>query len=146
MQLAAEIRYPFLDLRLVRYLLRLPQIPWAIEKSLLRVAMKGLLPPQILRRPKAPLAGNPWAALLPPAPSRWWDEYLIPAPGLEEFVDVEVAKATLATVSRHAQARNQHTDIDILRSSLRPIGLNLWLRQTACARFNAADQVHQEVT
>jgi asparagine synthase (glutamine-hydrolysing) len=146
MQLAAEIRYPFLDLRLARFLMRLPQIPWAVEKSLLRVAMKGLLPRQILRRPKAPLAGNPWAMLLPPAPTRWWEEYLTPAPGLEEFVDVEVAMATLATVSRQTQGKNQHGDIDILRSSLRPIGLNLWLRQPAWAKFNLADHDYQEVT
>jgi asparagine synthase (glutamine-hydrolysing) len=145
MQLAAEVRYPFLDLRLARYLLRLPPIPWATEKSLLRVAMRGVLPGRVLRRPKTPVAGNPWAPLLPPADTSWWDEYLIPAPGLEAFVDVAVAKATLARVVRKTQAINEHKDIDMLRSSLRPIGLNLWLRQTACATFNPAVSTLREV-
>jgi asparagine synthase (glutamine-hydrolysing) len=139
MQLAAEARYPFMDLRVVRYLLRLPPIPWAVEKNVLRIAMKGVLPRQILCRPKAPLAGNPWAALVPPAHTLWWEPYLLQAPELERFVDVECAKATLATVVRDAQATHHHRDIDILRLSLQPVSLSLWLRHTACAKIRAAD-------
>ena len=146
MRLAAEIRYPFLDLRLARYLLRLPSIPWGPEKSLLRVAMKGALPRQILRRRKAPLAGNPWAALLPQPHTAWWSEYLVPAPRLGAFVDVKAAAATIAKVARETQARNEHKDIDALRSSLRPLSLNVWLRQNACVNVNAAGQLQQEVT
>jgi asparagine synthetase B (glutamine-hydrolysing) len=137
MQLAAEIRYPFLDVRLARYLLRLPPIPWGPEKSLLRVAMKGVLPEKILRRRKAPLAGNPWAALLPSAQQAWWKPYMSPAPPLEDFVDVDVATATLAGVTRAAQATNRHSDVDRLRSSLRPMSLNLWLRQPAYTRVHS---------
>lgn len=144
MRLAAEIRFPFLDLRLARYLLRLPGIPWGVEKSLLRVAMKGLLPREILRRPKAPLAGNPWAALVPPADSAWWEQALVPAPGMPEFVDVKAVRATLASVLRRVHDRNEHNDIDILRLSLRPISLNLWLRQNARAAFRLAHPVLQE--
>lgn len=138
MQLAAEIRYPFLDLRLARYLLRLPGIPWGPEKSLLRVAMKGILPGKILRRRKAPVAGNPWARLVPPATTAWWVPYLAPAPELEQFVDVSSAKVTLARVLKNVQSKNAHADIDMLRSSLRPLSLNLWLRHTAHARFSSA--------
>jgi hypothetical protein len=92
------------------------------------------------------VAGNPWAPLLPPADTSWWDEYLIPAPGLEVFVDVGVAKATLARVVRKTQAINEHKDIDMLRSSLRPISLNLWLRQTACVTFSPPVSTSREVT
>jgi asparagine synthase (glutamine-hydrolysing) len=134
MQLPAEMRYPFFDVRLVRYLLRVPAMPWTTEKTLLRVAMRGILPEPILRRRKAPLAGNPWAALLPPARSAWWEPYLAPAPGFEEFVDVEAARRSLARVVERAQRSGKHRDGDDLRTSLRPIGLNIWLAQMARAR------------
>ena len=136
MQLAAEVRYPFLDLRLARYLMRVPAFPWAPEKNLLRVAMRGALPRRVLARPKAPLAGNPWALLVPPAQSRWWEPLMVPARGLEEFVDIRKANATLARVLRAAQATNDHRDIDGLLASLRPLSLNLWLRHTAHARLD----------
>ena len=98
--------------------------------------MRGVLPKQILRRSKAPLAGHPWAALLPPARTFWWEEYLVASPQLAEFVDVEVAKATLARVAPETQVRKEHEDIDVLRLSLRPISLNLWLQQTASVKFD----------
>ena len=134
MRLAAENRYPFMDVRLVRYLLRVPPIPWFAQKSLLRVGMQGVLPRTIVRRPKVPLAGNPWASLLPPTQTSWWEQYMVPAPGLEQFVDVDRANATLADIARVAQARENHQDVDILRTSLRSISLNLWLRHNAQPR------------
>jgi asparagine synthase (glutamine-hydrolysing) len=54
-----EIRYPFLDVRLVSYLLAIPPIPWCIDKQILRVAMRGTLPDLIRLRPKSPLGGDP---------------------------------------------------------------------------------------
>jgi asparagine synthase (glutamine-hydrolysing) len=131
MHLAAEARYPFLDLRLVRFLLRLPQIPWMIEKSVLRIAMSGRLPRAILRRPKAPVAGNPWVQLLPPVETSWWEPYMVPAPAFEDFVNVRAANDSLRYVLEATQHRNHHADIDDLRVQLRPISLNLWLRQIA---------------
>jgi hypothetical protein len=82
---------------------------------------------------------------LPPAHTPWWEQYLVPAPELEDFLDVEVAKATLARIVPETQRRNEHRDIDVLRLSLRPIGLNLWLRQTAHAKFGHRDQFPDEV-
>ena len=57
-----ETRAPFLDLRLLRLLFQLPQVPWCMNKELTRRAMSGLLPVEILKRPKAPLAGDPLEA------------------------------------------------------------------------------------
>jgi asparagine synthase (glutamine-hydrolysing) len=54
-----ETRAPLLDLRILRFLLRLPPVPWCINKELGRRAMKGSLPEDILARPKAPLLGDP---------------------------------------------------------------------------------------
>lgn len=53
-----EVRLPFLDLRLVDYLLALPPTPWCTHKTLLRVATKHSLPAEVRLRPKTPLAGN----------------------------------------------------------------------------------------
>jgi asparagine synthase (glutamine-hydrolysing) len=56
-----EVRLPFLDLRLVNYLLALPPTPWCTHKTLLRVATTQSLPATIRQRPKTPLAGDPLA-------------------------------------------------------------------------------------
>ena len=49
---AVEVRYPFLDLRLVAYLLAIPPMPWFFRKFLLREAMRGRLPEKIRKRRK----------------------------------------------------------------------------------------------
>ena len=54
-----EQRHPLIDLRLVSFALSSPPIPWCVEKELFRVAMRGDLPDQVLRRPKTPFAGDP---------------------------------------------------------------------------------------
>lgn len=51
--------HPFLDLRVVQFLLRVPPVPWAWKKALLRRAMRGRLPEPILTRPKTPLGVYP---------------------------------------------------------------------------------------
>jgi len=52
--LAIESVYPFFDSRLMDFLLRVPA-PLLWKKSLLRRAMRDLLPSEVLRRPKTPL-------------------------------------------------------------------------------------------
>ena len=54
-----EVRLPFIDLRLVNYLLALPSTPWCTNKTLLRMATIQSLPAEIRLRPKTPLAGDP---------------------------------------------------------------------------------------
>ncbi len=44
---AAEIRHPFVDLRVLRYMLAVPAVPWCDQKYLLRRAMRGVLPPPV---------------------------------------------------------------------------------------------------
>ena len=58
--MATELRDPFLDLRLLRFLLAVPAIPWCRDKYLIRMALRGLLPESIRRRPKAPVPGFPY--------------------------------------------------------------------------------------
>ena len=54
-----EVRYPFLDLRIVGYLLAIPVFPWIYKKRLVRDAMLNKLPEGLRQRPKTPLSGDP---------------------------------------------------------------------------------------
>jgi hypothetical protein len=47
--------HPFIDLRVVRFCLRLPPVPYCWDKHLLRAAMRGQLPPEVVVRPKTPI-------------------------------------------------------------------------------------------
>ncbi len=55
----AEVRYPFLDLRVVEYLLAIPPFPWFFQKTILRKAMAGCVLDSVRLRPKTPFAGDP---------------------------------------------------------------------------------------
>jgi len=55
-------RHPYLDLRVLKFLLAVPPIPWGRRKLLMRQAMHGYLPAEILTRNKTPLQGEPFAA------------------------------------------------------------------------------------
>jgi asparagine synthase (glutamine-hydrolysing) len=57
-----DVRYPFLDLRIMEYLLALPPFPWFFQKALLRKAMEGKLPESVRVRPKTPFRGDPLLA------------------------------------------------------------------------------------
>lgn len=66
-----DCRHPFLDLRVLTFMLRTPPIPWARRKRLIREAMRGKLPEEVLSRDKAPLVTDPRAKAMrrtPPAP------------------------------------------------------------------------------
>src|SRR5206468_7501234 len=62
-EVPVETRHPFVDLRLLRYMLAVPAVPWCRAKYLERRAMRGVLPASVLRRPKSPLISDPaWEA------------------------------------------------------------------------------------
>jgi asparagine synthase (glutamine-hydrolysing) len=109
---ASETRHPFLDLRLLRYMLAVPVIPWCREKYLVRRAMQGVLPEKVLRRPKSPLRGD----------SQWEKARRLgmnkfdPALGLEAYVDI-----------RGVPDRVSQDMIDFW-VDFRPRALNYWLR------------------
>ena len=52
--------HPYFDLRLLRFLFSISPVPWMWNKSLLRSAMRDLLPEAVRLRPKTPLPGDPW--------------------------------------------------------------------------------------
>jgi asparagine synthase (glutamine-hydrolysing) len=50
-----ELRAPFMDRRLARFVLKIPPVPWAMDKHLLRRSQVGILSDEIRLRPKTPV-------------------------------------------------------------------------------------------
>lgn len=111
-----DSRAPLLDGRLLRFLLRVPPVPWCMEKTLLREAMRGMLPEEVRRRPKVPLLGDSVRYFVE---SKQWSPLPLPTPaaGVLEFVDWECLRATLES----AQGSS-------LWVALRPVSLSYWLK------------------
>jgi len=59
-----EFRHPFLDLRLIRYSLRLPAFPYLVNKEVMRRSFRDELPCEIISRPKTPMFEDNLAASL----------------------------------------------------------------------------------
>jgi asparagine synthase (glutamine-hydrolysing) len=112
-----ETRHPFFDIRVVSLLLSLPTLPWCLGKQIIREAMAGILPPEIIRRRKTPLAGNPLAELLRQPQAAWIDSFE-PTPELLYYVD-------RSRVPRITGRTNVSPDPWL---HLRPLTLNHWLR------------------
>jgi asparagine synthase (glutamine-hydrolysing) len=86
--LPVEVRYPFVEARLLTLALSLPSYPWCVDKTAMREAMVGRLPEMIRMRPKSPLAGDPVA--LRAWPLTRLVEVGRAAPGLDAYVDLDV--------------------------------------------------------
>lgn len=92
-----EVALPFLDLRVIESALRLPPLPWASDKYLLRRLGRGRLPPAVLTRPKTGLAGDPAARHLRTAEDWRQLEERVPLPAeLEEYVSRARLRAGLS--------------------------------------------------
>ena len=111
-----EMRVPLFDQRLLRFLLRVPPVPWCMEKELLRESMRGMLPEEIRARPKTPvpedslqlfIESKQWSPVPPPEP----------AEDIRSFVDWAQLGTTLATAAGST-----------LWVALRPVSLCYWLK------------------
>ncbi|HXJ06095.1 MAG TPA: asparagine synthase-related protein [Candidatus Acidoferrum sp.] len=111
-----ELRAPLLDQRLLRFLLRVPPVPWCMEKNLLREAMRGMLPEKVRARPKTPLIGDSIKYFMT---SKKWSPLPLPEPSAElrEIVNWERLNATLA-----------EAEGSTLWVGLRPVSLLYWLK------------------
>jgi asparagine synthase (glutamine-hydrolysing) len=114
---AAEVRHPYFDLRLLRFALRVPAVPWCRRKYLLRRAFGALLPREVLTRDKTPLAADPaWAGMRGGLPA------LPPSPELSRYVDVRrVPTAAAPTLSA-------------FRADFLAVAFAHWLRNAAVPR------------
>ncbi len=110
----AEIRHPFLDLRLLQYMLALPAMPWCRNKLIIRRSMRTVLPDEVLRRKKAAIqvSADLKRVLASGFPRP------VPSPDLSRYVNPgKIPSAPTSTVE--------------LRAALRPLGLNYWLQDLA---------------
>jgi asparagine synthase (glutamine-hydrolysing) len=107
-----EFRYPFLDLRLLQYLLALPAMPWCRNKLIIRRAMKPLLPRTVLTRQKTVVTTSAdWQRVR----SRGLP-HVVPTPELRAFVDPAKLPSTINSELA-------------MRAALRPLGLGYWLQR-----------------
>lgn len=116
--LSIEVRYPYFDLRLVKFLLSIPVVPWMMFKEMLRVSMKGLLPEAVRCRPKTPAMGNPMTLRLQQTEMKWIEQF-VPTPELSWYISRELIPPLCGMTGQQGEAW-----IDI-----RPISLNHWLQQ-----------------
>lgn len=111
-----EMRWPFMDRRLTRFLLRLPTIPWAMEKQLLRYSQRETFPDEILYRKKVPLQGDDVSLHVTAG-----DWSPVPSELPSEFITALVDWKTLTDHLRHARGTELHLH-------LRPVALAYWLK------------------
>lgn len=119
-----EVRYPYLDLRIAEFLLAIPPFPWFYEKALIRHAMAGQLPQEILRRPKTPLAEDPLVAQLQLPGAALFDQT-----SWNEEIDRYVDRSALPKLAGE-------TSPEKARIGVRPHCLNFWLQYSRPLRYN----------
>lgn len=116
-----ETRAPLLDVRLLRFELRLPPVPWCINKELVRRAMIGRLPEEIRRRPKTPLAKEPLELFI--ANGLWRPSAQAVSRAIHEYVDWKKWQE----ISWQRKGNQSMTNI-------RPIALDLWMKSIEMKR------------
>jgi asparagine synthase (glutamine-hydrolysing) len=124
-----EVRYPFLDLRIVSFLLGIPPFPWAYEKTVLRAAMAGRLPERVRRRPKTPLRGDPLRAA-------------VRKHGFSEVSEANWTTETETyTTSPPKVLKMADREIEDLESHRLPLCLNFWLRHARTVGYKLMAEV-----
>ena len=126
---SVEIRYPFLDLRVVNFLLALPPFPFFFEKNLLREATTGRLPEAVRKRHKTPLRGSPLSEHIQRSGANWLDEGSWSA-DMDSYVD-----------RRMMQLSQNERNAEQLHTNIRPWCLNFWLQSMRKVRYNFRAEV-----
>ena len=124
-----EVRHPFLDLRVVNFLLALPPFPLFFEKKLLREAVAGRLPESVRTRRKTPLTHNPLLAHAGRAQTGWMD-----AIEWNTEMDVYVNRSAMTTFQGDISAEQACAIV-------RPLCLNFWLQSARKVRYNLRAEV-----
>lgn len=123
-QCSFEVRHPFADVRMLRFLLAIPPLPWCRRKYLIRRSMDGILPKAALRRRKA----TPQMSLLRQFLVKFCQAPLLPASQIRDFVDIE-------RFPRWAIP-------DDAESNLRLRSLNHWLQNLHSGLHNLEERIH----
>jgi asparagine synthase (glutamine-hydrolysing) len=117
-----EVRYPFLDIRLLRFFLALPALPWCRSKHLLRRAMRGRLPKPVLRRRKASIDARRMGNLL----KKFCQAPFRPTPAIYRFIN---------------PAQLNSLEGDDIESNLRIRSLNHWLQNLHRSSHNLQETI-----
>ncbi len=120
-----ELRHPFFDLRLIKFLLALPALPWSVDKEILREASRGILPDAVRLRKKTTLLEDPIIATLQ-RPEAAWVDHFEPAPDLRSYVVQSRIPRLVGT-----------QDSIIAWVNLRPISLNFWLQRLKVSDYTS---------
>jgi asparagine synthase (glutamine-hydrolysing) len=116
-----KMRHPFFDVRLIRYLMRIPAVPWFVDKRLLRESAKDTLPDAVRLRPKTLMASWPHHAMVMKEGVPEWMENLARTPELRRYVDVDTLRRTLHSPAQMADYEYQ--------AAVRALTLAIWLRR-----------------
>lgn len=118
-----QVTFPFLDLRMVEYLLALPPYPLFLEKKLERDSMRGKLPESILNRAKTPLAHDVSAQSVQNRNVNWMEKL---------DWDGEIAQY----VDKRALIAENKPDNDPGSACIYALCLNFWLQSAGRVRYN----------
>jgi asparagine synthase (glutamine-hydrolysing) len=124
-----EVRHPFLDLRVVNFLLALPPFPLFFEKQLLREVVAGRLPENVRTRRKTPMAGSPLLTHLRQTKTGWMDKM-----AWDAQMDSYVNRTALTAFRNGANSEQAHC-------AVRPLCLNFWLQSARKVRYNLRAEV-----
>lgn len=91
-----RIYHPFFDRRLTAFLAQVAPVPWLEDKTVLRVAMRGRLPEQVLTRPKTPFPTNLAYRGLRQQGVEQWMKALGQEPLLAPYIDLKQVADFLA--------------------------------------------------
>lgn len=123
------VRYPFYDIRLVRFLLGVPNFLTS-GKLILREAMRGKLPESIRLRPKTAMPGDPIRAIVTNSKQRFMSS-----------AGSGVNARTPVVWDRYWEAVDRYCDGDGAESTwssaliLAPLALNFWIAQRQGANW-----------
>ncbi len=109
-----EKRDPYLDLRMVEFVLSLPALPWLFNKHILRQSLKNRLPDEVVFRPKTPLGALDFA-LVKRSGERWLNDWKISEKTLTYVDDANLSETSLdSEINAYLNAR--------------PFALDNWLK------------------
>ena len=129
MRFSVEVRYPFLDLRIVNFLLGVPPFPWLYKKTLLRKTMDARLPKITRVRAKTPLPVHPLVEFLKRPDAATLDRAYMPG-DIDRYVDRERLDPLAG-----------QKDTEKAYLMIRPLCLNFWLQSVRQVRYNLNTEV-----
>lgn len=127
-----EVRYPFLDLRVVDFLLALPPYPWIMNKHILRESMAGRLLESTRRSAKMPLAADPLVRHF----SRQ-SELALDKPCWMKEIDRYINRSMLPNLARENNS-------EYVTLGVRPLCLNFWLQSARQVGYNLSAEARNE--